>query len=147
MTKNEATVRSAMKLALKRAFQYGADYWYQADHDSYKENKKADKTLEEFRRFVDETCEALAENPAQQEPVATISITQHGSCRTIDNHFADCVRDWPDGEYQLYTTPQAQPAREPLTDEQIAEIAAQGHQRWIEFARAIEAAHQIGVEK
>ena len=33
--------------------------------------------------------------------------------------------------------------RKPLTDEQIAEIAAQGHHRWIEFARAIEAAHGI----
>ena len=32
---------------------------------------------------------------------------------------------------------------QPLTDEEIAEIAAQGHQRWIEFARAIEAAHGI----
>ena len=40
----------------------------------------------------------------------------------------------------IYTTPQQ---RKPLTDEQINEIAAQGHQRWIEFAQAIEAAHGI----
>ena len=33
--------------------------------------------------------------------------------------------------------------RKPLTDQQITEIAAQGHRRWIEFARAIEAAHGI----
>jgi hypothetical protein len=40
----------------------------------------------------------------------------------------------------LYKTP---PQRKPLTDEAIAQIAAQGHQRWFEFARAIEAAHGI----
>tara|TARA_R110000868_G_scaffold45337_1_gene150466 strand:+ start:193 stop:588 length:396 start_codon:yes stop_codon:yes gene_type:complete len=33
--------------------------------------------------------------------------------------------------------------RKPLTNEAIAQIAAQGHQRWFEFARAIEAAHGI----
>ena len=36
-----------------------------------------------------------------------------------------------------------EPKREPLTDEQISEIAAQGYSRWLEFARAIEAAHGI----
>ncbi len=41
------------------------------------------------------------------------------------------------------TPPAAQPAPVPLTDEQISEIAAQGHKRWLEFARAIEAAHGI----
>ena len=40
----------------------------------------------------------------------------------------------------LYTS---SPQRKPLTDEAIAQIAAQGHQRWFEFARAIEAAHGI----
>lgn len=57
-------------------------------------------------------CDARAQ-PAQ-EPVATISITQSGSTRTIDNHFADCVRDWPEGEYKLVlaTPPEEQPAQE-----------------------------------
>ncbi len=45
--------------------------------------------------------------------------------------------------YELATPPAAQPAPVPLTDEQISEIAAQGHKRWLEFARAIEAAHGI----
>lgn len=58
----------------------------------------------------------------EQEPVATISITQRGSSRTIDNHFADCVKDWPDGEYQLYTSP-AQ--RQPLTSEEIEALIPQ----------------------
>jgi hypothetical protein len=42
----------------------------------------------------------------------------------------------------LYTTPPAA-QRQPLTDEKINEIAAQGYSRWVEFARAIEAAHGI----
>jgi hypothetical protein len=33
--------------------------------------------------------------------------------------------------------------RKPLTDEQLNEIAARGYVRWVEFARAIEAAHGI----
>ena len=37
----------------------------------------------------------------------------------------------------------APPQRKPLTNEAIAQIAAQGYQRWLEFARAIEAAHGI----
>lgn len=89
---------------------------------------------------------AMAEQPApvQQEPVATITITQRGSTRTIDNHFEDCVRTWPDGEYKLFTRPQA---REPLTDEQIdtlREANSEGRGagwrfNFKGFARAIEA--------
>jgi hypothetical protein len=45
-----------------------------------------------------------------------------------------------EGATPIYTHP---PQRKPLTDEAIAQIAAQGHQRWLEFARAIEAAHDI----
>ena len=51
--------------------------------------------------------------PAQQQIASTITITQRGSTRTIDNHFEDCVRDWPDGEYKLYTTPPAQQCKWP----------------------------------
>lgn len=47
-----------------------------------------------------------AEQPAQQQLAATITITQRGPIRIIDNNFDDCVRDWPDGEYKLYTSPQ-----------------------------------------
>ena len=84
--------------------------------------------------------------PAQQEPVqlaATITITQRGSTRTIDNHFEDCVRDWPDGEYKLYTSPPAQ--RKPLTDERIYDMynEPRSDAEMVEFARAIEAAHGI----
>ena len=58
-----------------------------------------------------ERLQALAA-PTVQEPVATISITQRGSTRTIDNHFSDCVRDWPDGEYKLVlATPPVAPVQ------------------------------------
>ena len=59
------TEGETLRLALKRAFQLGQDYWYQADHESYRENKKSDATLAKFRQLVDETCEALAEQPVK----------------------------------------------------------------------------------
>jgi hypothetical protein len=68
-------------------------------------------------------------------------------------------KDWrldymslPVGKHKLYTqqyvytTPPAA-QRQPLTDEKVNEIAAQGYSRWVEFARAIEAAHGITGEK
>lgn len=45
-----------------------------------------------------------------QEPVATIEISVRGSTTTIDNHFSDVVRDWPEGKYQLYASPTAKDA-------------------------------------
>ena len=88
--------------------------------------------------------------PAQQEPVATITITQRGPIRIIDNNFDDCVRGWPDGEYNLYTFPQpAQRTWVGLTDEEIDKIPCelyapdQGGMTMEEglqvYARAIEA--------
>lgn len=52
--------------------------------------------------------EALSQPPAGRpvrEPVATISITRRGTSTTIDDHFEDCVRDWPEGEYKLVLAP------------------------------------------
>jgi hypothetical protein len=71
MLEGKEMTQEAMKLALKRAFQLGQDYWYQADHDSYRENKKSDETLAKFRQLVDETCEALAEQPAQYSDIVS----------------------------------------------------------------------------
>jgi hypothetical protein len=48
----------------------------------------------------------------------------------------------PIGAFPVYTTPPAA-QRKPLTDKKLNEIAAQGYSRWVEFARAIEAAHGI----
>jgi len=50
------------------------------------------------------------------EPVAQIEITVRGSTTTIDNHFADVVNSWPEGVYQLYTTPQEPAAKQVPAD-------------------------------
>ena len=85
--------------------------------------------------------DGLAEELAQpeQEPVAWIySIT--GALFDI------CPPDADDGEFlPLYTTPpkeQQSCDKRPwvgLTEDEMSEIAAQGHQRWKEHAQAIEA--------
>ncbi len=70
--------------------------------------------------------EALAEQPAQQEPVANIRTwhkngDQHAELWNWDRG----IESLPDGEHDLYTRPQA-PATplhgEPLTDEDIDDI-------------------------
>ena len=83
-------------------------------------------------------CDARAQ-PAQ-EPVATISITQRGSTRTIDNHFADCVSNWPEGEYKLVLA--APPKREwvGLTEEEAYDLSGVSYN--IFAIRAIEKALQ-----
>lgn len=121
-----------MQQALKRAFQLGQDYWYQADHESYRENKKSDETLAKFRQLVDETCEALAEpdfwagyvpepvKPAQQEPVAMWD-------GKYQIEFGN-LSAYKDGEHSwipLYTSPPAH--RKPLTDEQQVAEALRIH--------------------
>lgn len=161
--------KEAMKLALKKAFQLGQNYCYQADHDSYRENKKSDETLAKFRQLVDETCEVLAEQPAQtdweavaadqaltiallkaeqpaqQEPVAVVSGYYGGQCVILP---IDPARIF-NSNTALYTTPQ--PPAQPLTDEQIDKLPWGPHEGnpmtfaegLRDFARAIEAAHGI----
>ena len=86
----------------------------------------------------------LAEQPAQQEPVAWICEGSSSDEKHAIDYWPGDIEDIPIGT-KLYTTPPAQ--RKPLTDEQIEAI----HQStWIQstatlndFARAIEAAHGI----
>jgi hypothetical protein len=63
-----------------------------------------------YRQGVADGKEALAE---PSEPVATIEISEWGTSRTIDTHFAYCVRDWPCGEYELFTHPAKPEPSEP----------------------------------
>ena len=77
--------------------------------------------------------EALAQ--PEQEPVAwlsTDSIGERHLCfdKPLDN----------DPVQPLYTTP---PQRKPLTDEELADLWYKQSLDWMEFARAIEAAHGI----
>ena len=88
-----------------------------------------------------EFIQALAEQPAQQEPVAVVDGDDHG-------YFAEILpdRNVKVGQF-LYASPPAQ--RKPLTDVEMWNLwNAQGNdamnqQEAIAFARAIEAAHNI----
>ena len=108
------------------------------------------------------TCEALARTvmmdqtghdtqPAEQEPVAWMVYTLDGKSVCVTDNptdFTDEHRALP-----LYTAPQ--PAKQPLTDEEICdladavpvdEISCHSDTWHIRFGRAIERAHGIGVE-
>ena len=117
----------AMKLALD-ALEYSKD----SDHPHYEDQIKAITALRE----------ALAEQPAQQEPVGYFRVNDYGRWEENENEHGQ----------PFYTPPQAQPAREPLTDEQIMAIGKElgvkcrlgGNPNIdFEYARAIEAAHGI----
>ena len=94
----------------------------------------------------DQTNEAQQEPLRDEEPVAYMN--QNGVIHAADYEWMGSGNVLT----PLYTRPQA---REPLTDEQIKDVAA-SCMWWvrekdilddaIEFARAIEAAHQIGVK-
>ena len=89
--------------------------------------------------------EALAEQPAQQEPVAYAVYHRKGGGKSL--HWPEQHSpDFDANEYQLvplYTSPPAQ--RKPLTDEQIYDMynEPRSDAEMVEFARAIEAAHNI----
>jgi hypothetical protein len=76
-----------------------------------------------------------------QQVAATITISRRGAVNTIDNHFEDCVRDWPDGEYKLVlaTPPAAQRQWVGLTDEEVMQTMSGDWTSQFYFARAIEA--------
>lgn len=63
--------QEAIRLALNKAFQLGQRYWSWADSEYSSHWKKADAAKAEFDQLVQDTINAaLAEQPAQQEPVA-----------------------------------------------------------------------------
>ena len=120
----------AMKLALEVMRDQGdvsVDEWI-ATEKAIKE-ALAEHAMQEVQRLGQEI---------EQKPVA------HCKVRPLrgDESFPKVEIDWVNQPVPgpLYTSP---PQRKPLTDEAIAQIAAQGHQRWLEFARTIEAAHGI----
>ena len=85
--------------------------------------------------------EALAEQPAQQEPVAYLVYDFDAESQYLA--FDEELGDMDGCEVTpLYTSP---PASKPLTDEQIMEMynEPRSDAEMLEFARAIEAAHGI----
>jgi hypothetical protein len=121
MTKDEA-----LKLALEALEDLGMKHFESTGEVLYKETFTAIK-------------EALAQ--PEQEPVAWAKFSAKGN-------IVDLLNEPDDGYTPLYTTP---PQRKPLTDEEIETyrhmIDWTAHWSYINFARAIEAAHGITGEK
>jgi len=59
--------RSAMQMALRKAFNLGQKYWQQADSEYASHWKKADATKAKFEELVEETDAALREALAQPQ--------------------------------------------------------------------------------
>jgi hypothetical protein len=120
--------KEAMKLALKRAFQLGQDYWYQADHEFVSQNKKSDETRAKFEQLIDDTCQALA----KQEQGAPVNLAEYDAGLLNDYGGGNVGWWWDYIRYELgrahdyyqeqvsdlYTTPQ-QRTWVGLTDEEI----------------------------
>ena len=83
-----------------------------------------------------------AEQPAQQEPVGSLSVRYHRNCKSMTNTDFDYNGDLPEGDYELYTSP-AQRTWVGLTDEDIRQcsrdVVAGGLENSVDrFAYAIE---------
>ena len=78
--------------------------------------------------------EALADQPAQQEPVAKV-------CHDLDGHIGwnPNLRQLPDEGTALYTSPPASKPWVSLTDEEIQKEFHPLHATGLQFARSIEA--------
>ena len=122
-----------MKLALEalKELHDTTSYWWQEVDEA---------TLAKMEPAITALRTAIAE-AEKQEPVADGLIRGYINALVANKHdeAADATKRMVD--YVFATPPAAQ--RQPLTDEKVNEIAAQGYSRWVEFARAIEAAHGI----
>ena len=107
----------------------GVSVWGDLQMEAAKEIETLLAERECYASAMDRMQAALAE---PSEPVATIEISERGSSRTIDTHFAWCVRDWPCGEYELFT----HPASKPEPSEPVAEVAGDYNTKHIIFLPA-----------
>jgi hypothetical protein len=135
---DEAVVRQALEALDEVSNSTGID-----DYGHYVLSTEYDRTKVELATQV--LNKALAEQPAQQEPVAW--LFQHeetGLTECVDTQQVEWGFEKNNPRWQkvapLYTTPPS--PVQPLTDEQIEEIAARTLFP-VNFARAIEAAHGI----
>jgi hypothetical protein len=117
------TTTEALKLALealennRQTHYYCEDTWYSCPkHEDGCANESegdecncgADKANVEIDGAITALQEALAEQPAQQEPVAWRTYTGRGYY-IIDSTLEEAQKNWPDRQHQpLYTSPPAQ---------------------------------------
>jgi hypothetical protein len=92
--------------------------WTRYENGSLLFEYKGDKIISAWP--LSEATQPAAQPAPVQQVAATITISRRGAVNTIDNHFEDCVRDWPDGEYKLVlaTPPAAQRQWVGLTQEE-----------------------------
>lgn len=60
------TQTEALKLALKKAFQLGQNYWAWTDSEYSSHWKKADKAKADFEQLVEDTLEEALAQPEQE---------------------------------------------------------------------------------
>jgi hypothetical protein len=141
----------ALRLALealksnRRTHHYCEDTWYSCPkhEDGCANDSEGDECncgADEANAGIDQAITAIkAALEAKDEPAAWMN--KYGACKT--SLFRE-VEAGAKEEYTipLYTTP---PQRKPLTDEEITEIfsTTKGFDFYLNFARAIEAAHGI----
>ena len=93
--------KEAMKLALE-ALRFALHVGF--DESSESQIKKGDKAVQQHQKAITALREALAEQPAQQEPVAWMDIDENGTFSHL--------RYWSESdnrhEVALYTSPPAQ---------------------------------------
>lgn len=138
------TIEALVEAALKRAFVLGQTYWQQADSDFTSHHKKAEATRQNFLVVCEETLVALAQARADQsEPLGHLHV------RGVLHYYhpADPAFNLPDGKHAIFTTPPAAPVAklEPLSAAEIRALLPLGG-RWLDFARAVEAAHNAKLE-
>ena len=114
----------------------------------------------EFSKVAIEAAREYLRKPAQQEPVAWLLTDKNINSLQVDSiqrlidrlkhaHHTDlCVRingqdEWFQADWLKHMVRVAPPQRKPLTDDKLSDIWFKQSTDWMEFARAIEAAHGI----
>lgn len=119
MTKDEATARSAMKLALEAL---------ETERENYQDWDKQDGAPEYIYEAITALREALAEQSAQQQEPYGWHTEDHLTDRSATTYSKDVADRWKSKGWPvtpLYTSPQEQPSKPwvGLTPEQRAAIA------------------------
>lgn len=60
---------------------------------------------EQPAHHTEQHLEMVAEQPAHQEPVGSLSVRYHRGCKSMTNTDFDYNGDLPEGDYELYTSP------------------------------------------
>lgn len=144
--------------ALRRAYALGQKYWQQADSDFARDHRKADETQAKFNQLVEsmttDTLQARCAEIVGWRKTGILTgdvLRQLANERHGDEHDAlgRAENDTIQEELELVAARRAQPAREPLTSQQVWEnheimsVNAMLMEDLMRIVRAVEAAHGI----